>query len=246
MNYPSVTESLARLSQATSQQSWIGHDDRSRPWAQASPILMLPEIDTAGSLNRHPFFASRPDLGSLESASKRPESAFPGAPQTVPSATDRYEVASAYMGSGHFNPAAAPSNYSKSMSSNPQKQLDEAYRHSAAAMNDYRSLSHAPPSMTDMYSRMGMNPALGLDKYYPYSRASATEAMYRSQQLGLHPFMPQTSTNAQMSYADRDYARNPYAQDSAYGKYLSGSNLTQLLPAALQGAGDLVEELTNA
>ena len=83
-------------------------------------------------------------------------------------------MASAYMGSGHhFNPAAAAAsaNYSKSLapSVNPQKQLEEAYR-----LSDYRSLSHATP-MTDMYSRMAMNPALGLDKYYPYSRA--TEAM---------------------------------------------------------------------
>ena len=240
MNYPSVTESLARLSQTSSQQPWIGHDERSRgaaagtsAWPQAAPIVLPQELDSSSSLNRNPFSASRPELSSLEAASKRADSAFPGVTQPAGGASDRYDMASAYMGSGHhFNPAAAAAsaNYSKSLapSVNPQKQLEEAYR-----LSDYRSLSHATP-MTDMYSRMAMNPALGLDKYYPYSRA--TEAMYRAPQLGSNPFMPSTSTAPQMPYADRDYSRHPYAQDSAYGKYLPGSNLTQPLPPALQGA----------
>lgn len=230
VNYPSVTESLARLSQTTTQQPWISHDERPRPWAQASPILMPSELDGTSSLNRNPFSSTRPEYSSLDSASKRAESAFPTVPsQSVASASERYDVASAYMGgTGPFTPG---SNYSKSLPAAPSKQLEEAYRHSAAAshMSDYRSLSQGPPpSMTDMYSRMGMNPALGLDKYYGYSR----DAVYRSQHIGSapNPFMPQTSSS-QMPYTDRDYAtRNPYVQDNTYSKYLPPGNLTQPIP----------------
>ena len=248
MNYPSVSESLARLSQTTTQQPWISShaEERSKPWAQASPILMAPDLETASPLNRNPFSSTRSEFSGLETAAKRPDSTFPPVtPQTVPSATERYDVASAYMGSaGHFNPT---SNYSKSLTPTvgpDPKQLEDAYRHSAAHMGDYRSLSQGPPHVTEMYSRMGMNPPLGLDKYYPYSR----DAVYRSQHIGstANPFMPPVSTS-QMPYPDRDYAtRNPYSQDSAYSKYLpTPTNLTQPLPG-LQGAGDYLQTRPGA
>ncbi len=272
--YPSVTESLVGMTSSLSTQQhapsqpWTSgsQEERSRHWGQPSPILMSSDLDTASPLSRNPYPTSRPDYSfptttTASQYSKPGEStSYPSVPQTLPNPTDRYDVASAYMSSRTFNPtaaaaaaaAAAGSNYSGAMAPPPstastQKQLEDAYRR-AAHMSDYRSLPQPPPppSMADVYSRMGMTPALGFDKYY-YPR----DAMFRSQHLpgAPNPFMPQNST-PQIPYSDREYSRNSiYSQHGAYGfmgekQYLAASNK---LPPSLPGlqerplAGDYLQ-----
>ena len=221
--YPaSVSESLAAAMNpamnpqyAHAQPHW-GVDDRSHPWAQPSPMLMATDLTAA----RNPFSASSsaesfdPSVASRQ-LSKRAVPGEPSFPMPQPNAvaTDPYSMTSAYMGRA-FNPAAAvpPSNYMMNMSSSmssTQKQFEEAYRQSAVAaaahIADYRSLA-PQAAIPDIYSRMGVNPALGLDKYY-YSRR---EQMYRTQAIAgaPNPFLtpPASQTNATpVSYAS-DYS----------------------------------------
>ena len=226
--YPaSVSESLAAamnpaMNPQHAQSHWgVAHDDRSHPWAQPSPMLMAPDLNAA----RNPFSASSTadrstDLNFDPSAASRqltkravPESTFP-IPQPNTVGADPYSsMTNAYIGRA-FNPAAAvaPSNYMMNMSSSmssTQKQLEEAYRQSAVAaaahIADYRSLA-PQAAVPDIYSRMGVNPTLGLDKYY-YSRR---EQMYRSQAIAAtpNPFLapPPSQTNSTpVSYAS-DYS----------------------------------------
>ena len=177
---PGYSESLARLGQATSGSSatsWM--DDRTRSWAPPPPSTLIPDLDP---LARSAF--------PLDPSSKRGDAPFPSV-TVPPPAPDRFDM-SPYMSSSHLN--AAASSFSKSLppSVTTPKHLEDAYRQSIAAA-DYRALTHPP--MSDMYSRMSMNPPLGLDKYYPYPRPS--DAMYRSSQLGANPFMAPTSAPSQ-------------------------------------------------
>ena len=207
---PGYSESLARLGQAASSGSASWMEDRSRSWAPPPPSTLIPDLDP---IARSAF--------PLDSAAKRGDAGF-GSAAVAPAATDRFDVPP-YMSGSHLN--VSSSNFSKSLppSVNPPKHLEDAYRQSIAAA-DYRALTHAP--MGDMYSRMGMNPTLALDKYYPYPRP--TDAMYRSAQLGANPFIAPTTAASQFPY-DRDFPRNPYAQDPTYSKYLPGGNLGQPL-----------------
>ena len=218
-NYPaSVSESLAAAINPQHAQAHWGVDDRApHPWTQPSPMLMASDPRnpfSAGSgadraaaeLNFDPGVASR-------QLSKRsvPESTFP-IPQAPAGGPDPYGgMTSAYMGRA-FNPAAS-SNYMMNMSSSmsTQKQFEEAYRQSAAAaahIADYRGLG-PQAAVPDIYSRMAVNPALGLDKYYYRQR----EQMYRTQQAigaASNPFLapppppPQTNSTP-VSYAT-DYS----------------------------------------
>ena len=226
--YPaSVSESLAAamnpaINPQHAQPHWgVAHDDRTHPWAQPSPMLMAPDLTAA----RNPFSASSsadrsadlsfdPSVASRQFSKRAiPEPSFP-IPQPNIAATDPYSsMTSAYMGRA-FNPAAAvpPSNYMMNMSSSmssTQKQFEEAYRQSAVAaaahIADYRSLA-PQATMPDIYSRMGVNPALGLDKYY-YSRR---EQMYRTQAIGAtpNPFLtpPSSQTNSTPVSYPSDYS----------------------------------------
>ena len=222
MNYPSVTESLARLNPSTTQSLWMpGTDERSRTWAQASPMLMPPELDAASSLSRNPldaasslsrnpFSSTRSEYNFEAALGKRPETSFPGVPvpQSVAGTEHRtYDPVGSYMGASpsHFGPgaaaAAAAANYVR-------------------GIPDYRSPA---ASATDMYGRHVGAPPLGLDKYYnPYTR----DSMYRSSGLAAppppNPFMPPT-TNTPYS-ANPMYQHGAAAAGSdAYSKYLPGS-----------------------
>ena len=223
-NYPGVSESLAAainpaINPQHAQAHW-GVDDRApHPWTQPSPMLMASDPRNpfaagsgadraAAELNFDPGVASR-------QLSKRsvPESTFP-IPQAPAGGPDPYGgMTSAYMGRA-FNPAAS-SNYMMNMSSSmssTQKQFEEAYRQSAVAaaahIADYRGLG-PQAAVPDIYSRMAVNPALGLDKYYYRQR----EQMYRTQQAigaASNPFLapppppPQTNSTP-VSYAT-DYS----------------------------------------
>ena len=236
-NYSSLMNPAAALGQQHGQQSWLG-DERSRTWGQPSPIIMgppPPELGTGSPLtatSRNPY-SDRPEYSFDPNASsqlgRRPgESGFP-IPQTLSNPSQHYDVA--YMTARSLNPSSQETSYSRGSSSNTQNRFEDAYRH----MTDYRTLPQ-PPSMVDMYGRMGMNPALGLDKYYYPTR----DAMYRSQHIAptTNPFLPQTST-AQMGYTDREYGRNAgmYSQHSAYGfmgdkQFLPSSKITPGVPSA--------------
>lgn len=243
--YGTMADSLvgmnpAALSQQHGQQTWMGHDERSRTWSQASPIIMgaTHELGTNSPLaaaTRNPY-SDRPEYSFDPNASsqlgRRPgETGFP-VPQTLANPTQHYDMASAYMTARSLNPSTQDTTYTRAVGSaatNSQNRLEDAYRH----MTDYRALPQ-PPSMADMYGRMGMNPALGLDKYYYPAR----DAMYRSQHITStgNPFLPPTST-AQMGYTDREYSRNAmYTQHSAYGfmgdkQFLPSSKITPGVPS---------------
>ena len=198
-------------------QSYMGHDDRARHWAQASPLSSLA---TASSL---PSKDTYPNLETYGQKSAAPSFSMPPRPEDPMTHLD---VAGAYFGR-HFGSSAANSSYNR----------QEPYRH-ATHMPDYRSFPHntgGPPA--DMFGRVGMNPStLGLDKYY-----YPGNPMYRPQHMGSTgaPFIPPPSTGAQKPYGEADYSRTAmYGQPpSAYSfdkQYLKPS---QYFPGAPPHAG---------
>ncbi len=174
-------------------QPYMGPDDRARHWAQASPLSSL---TTPGSslASKDPAY---PNLDTYGQKTSAPSFSMPPRPEDPMSHLD---VAGAYFGR-HFGSTAANTSYNR----------QEPYRHTSH-MPDYRGFPHqagGPPS--DMFGRVGVNPTLGLDKYY-----YPGNPMYRPQHMGSTgaPFIPPPSTGpGQKGYGDADYSRTAmYAQ----------------------------------
>ncbi len=203
-------------------QTYMGHDDRARHWAQASPLSSL---TPGGSLTSKDAY---PNLDSYGQKNTAPSFSMPR-----PEDPMAHLGMDAYFGR-HFGSSAANTGYNR----------QDTYRH-PPHMPDYRSFSHqtpAPPS--DMFGRVGMNPSsLGLDKYYPYP----PNPMYRPQHMGSTPapFMPPTASNTQKPYGETDYSRTMYGQPSAYSfdkQYLKPSQYFPGAPAHHTAPGQELQD----
>jgi len=237
------------VSQSAQGQHWsaVG-EERSRPWSSQTSSMLEMEPGSRNPYSKLDYASDTMSISSQSSKRSLPGGSgppsdlvmFPGAsasslpPPPTAQSTDKYGMPnSAYPSLAHaYSPTGAASvgsGYSSrglaGPSSASQKQLEDAYRHAAAAqLNDYRTLAAAqaqhaqmPP---DVYMA-GINPGslAGFDRYY---YATARDAMYRSHHLAAsampHHFMQQGSASQQV-YGDRGASGSVgYGREGMYGQ----------------------------